>query len=483
MSNKNNLKISGALYTLGSILSASISFIFIPLFMSEFTVDEYGIYSLILICSAIGAAIFYLGVTSALTRSYFDYEQQEEKNNCFYTTLVLLSFGGVAQVLLGYLSSDYISLLLFEHSNWSDEIFIGLTASSFGFLNFAFLSYFRLVNKPYHFFIFSVFTVLSNVLCVYYFVVINQQGVLGAVKGPLVSQSFLFVLFCLYHYKLIIQSKYLKSESILQLKYGFYTVLSSLGGLAILWADQFFINKYLSLSDVGVYALAVKLASIITVIFTVPFVQVFNPIVMEQRKNEGVKELISKSYKIYIIIGLCLSILISFSAEEFIYLFDKNESYSDAIIYIYPLMLSVCVYGLVNIVSIGLSFERKLGRQTIVFLGFSLVNVLLNFVLIPNHGVWGAITSTFITYLLITLSLGIVSNRVYKVGYSYQFTWCIMAASILFLFFNTYFIVGSDLFYRIIYKLLVLVSIVVFVSIYFKPFQKFKLFFSKSKFI
>ena len=146
-------------------------------------------------------------------------------------------------------------------------------------------------------------------------------------------------------------------------------------------------------------------------------------------------------------------------------------------------MLSVCVYGLVNIVSIGLSFERKLGRQTIVFLGFSLVIVLLNFVLIPNHGVWGAITSTFITYLLITLSLGIVSNRVYKVGYSYQFTWCIMAASILFLFFNKYFIVGSDLFYRIIYKLLVLVSIVVFVSIYFKPFQKFKLFFSKSKFI
>ncbi|MEI8602886.1 oligosaccharide flippase family protein [Shewanella sp. PP-Sp27a-2] len=284
MSNKNNFKISSILYALGSILSASISFIFIPFFMSEFTSVEFGIYSLILICSSIGAAIFYLGVTSALTRSFFDFTANNERNNCFFTALVLLAFGGVMQIVLGFFVSNGISLLLFNSINWNNAILIALISSSFGFINFAFLTYFRLVNKPYHFFTFSVLSVVGNMLGMYLFVIIEKQGVLGAIKGPLISQVLMFIIFLIYHWKLLSRAKYSKIEGVVQLKYGFYTVLSSLGGLAILWADQFFINKYLNLSDVGVYALSVKLAGIITVVFVTPFIQVFNPIVMEQKK-------------------------------------------------------------------------------------------------------------------------------------------------------------------------------------------------------
>ncbi|ABE55943.1 hypothetical protein Sden_2664 [Shewanella denitrificans OS217] len=478
--NKNNFKVSSILYTLGSIFSASISFIFLPVFMSEFSVSQYGTYSLILICSSIGAAVFYLGVTSALNRSYFDYPEHQDRMNCFYTTLVLLAFGGGLQIILGYIFADFISILIFDNVTWAQGVFYALITASFGFINFAFLTYFRLKNEPYLFLFFSILSVFGNIVGIYYFVIFEGMGVIGALIGPLVSQVIIFIVFFLFHYRLFFQSKFMRKEAVLQLNYGFYTVLSSLGGLTILWADQFFINKYLSINDVGVYSLSVKLAGIITVIFTTPFIQVFNPIVMEQRESNGVKVLISKTYESYVLIGLFLSILISFAAEEFVYLFGKHAGYAESIIYIFPLMLSVCIYGLVNVVSIGLSFKRKLGRQTLVYFAFSLVNIILNVFLIPAFGIWGAILSTFVTYFLITVSLGIVSNHLYKVKYSPAITWFVIVSSVLFFFINSQF-VGSDIVYRMSYKCIVFLLIIFYVEHKFKLIEKIAHNFLKSK--
>jgi O-antigen/teichoic acid export membrane protein len=471
---ESNVKISGVLYTLGSVFSASVNFIFIPLFMSKFTVDEYGVYSLIMIVSAISAAIFYLGVTSALTRSFFDYVGQEERDNCFYTSLVLLFFGGGVQILLGFGFSNYISLLLFNDLKWSGAILISLSASSFGFLNFAFLTYFRLINKPYHFLFFSLLTVFSNLTIMYYFVVYENQGVLGALKGAFFSQISTFLVLFFYNGNLIVKSKYLKDEAIIQLRYGFYIVLTSLGGLSILWLDQFFVNKYLDLVSVGIYSLSVKLASVITVAFTTPFVQVFNPMVMEQRKSEKVKELIVKSYEIYILVGMCATVLISFSVEEFIYIFDKKGRYIDSIDYVFPLVLSALIYGLINVVAMGLVFKRKLGRQVVVFTILALVSALLNVYFIPRFGIWGAVTSTFATYFLITIIMGGLSYKIYKVNFPIVFTVLITIIVNVIFVFNLFFIIDAKLEYRLAYKAIVCLSLVFFVYLYFNPIDKIK---------
>lgn len=459
-----NIKVASALYTIGSILAASINFIFIPIFIAEFTVHDYGVYSLILVCNAVAAAIFYLGVTSALNRSFFDYSDQKSRNDCFYTTLLLLCVGALAQVLVGYFFSDMISVALFSTKNWSNSVFIGLASSAVSFINYSFLTYFRLVNKPYHFFVSSLFSVLINVLCIYYFVLINNQGVEGAIKGPFIAQALLLIIFSLHFKKIIKESKFLMNECHLQLKLGFQHVLSSLGALTILWSDQFFVNKYLSLTDVGIYSLAVKLASVITVGFSAPFIQVFHPIIMEQRKNKSAKTIIEKSYLFYITSGFLLAVITSLIAEEFILYFDKDGGYKNSIIFIYPLIISALIYGIINIVSIGLVFERKLGRQSLVFFVFSLINLLLNYLLIPYYGVWGAVSSTLLTYMFIAFALLVISNKLYKVDYPKKFTLIIFSLILIFFPLQVSFIsVGDDITRYLIKFTIVSLSFVVLI--------------------
>ncbi|MDE1326592.1 oligosaccharide flippase family protein [Vibrio aestuarianus] len=460
--NKDNVIKATTYYTLGSVISASLSFIFIPLFMAEFSVEEYGVYSLILIISSVLSAIFYLGVTSALNRSYFDYENCTGRNNCFYTTLCLLMIGASLQIFFGFIFSSKISYLVFDNYEWVFSIRVVSISGSLTFINFAFLTYLRLNNEPESFFVYSLFSAFANLFFMSVFVLFLKMGVNGAILSVLISQAIVFLVFFIAKYKLILNSRFLFDESKIQLKYGFFTVVSSFSGLAILWADQFFINKYLSLSDVGVYALAVKLAGVITVIFITPYIQVFNPIAMEQRESSDSGHVIMRFYKMYIMLSFVLSVMFSFFLEELVYFFDKDGGYLSAIPYVLPLMLSLCVFGAVNIVGIGFSFERKLFGQTFIYIVFAFLNVWLNIVLIPMLHVVGAVLSTLITYSLVTVTLAFFSNKLFKLSYCYYFTMFMVFVSIFMVYINSYFITDLNFLYRLLFKIIVVIGLFVF---------------------
>ncbi len=391
---------SGLIYGIGSVLSSAISFIFIPLFMNYFSVEEYGAYTLILFCSSIAGAIFYLGVTSALPRSYYDYTSAEERKSCFSTTLLILFAGALLQIVVALLFSNEISRLLFSSEQYTNALILGFLGSAITFINFSFLTYLRLESKALTFLFYSIASLLMTLGFVYFFVVVDDRGVAGALLGNLVAQSTLLCMFVCLLGSSTITYRVMMNEISLQLRFGFFVVLSSLAGMSILWVDQFFINEYLSLYEVGVYGLAVKLASVLTVLLIAPFVQVFNPYIMEHRESIDIEQIFIKSFRYLFGLGVLLIVVCSLVFQEVFFLIDKNAKYSSSLVYIPCLMFGLLFYGLNNIVGAGFFFERKTGKLVFPYFIVALFNIAANFVLIPYFGLWGAVASSLLTYLL-----------------------------------------------------------------------------------
>ncbi len=72
------------IYGLGSVLQTALGFILIPLYTRYYSTDMYGTLALITICGSLAGSVFYLGASSALSRSYFDYEGGDGQTNSIW---------------------------------------------------------------------------------------------------------------------------------------------------------------------------------------------------------------------------------------------------------------------------------------------------------------------------------------------------------------------------------------------------------------
>ena len=80
-------------YGLGTVAQSAVGFLLLPILTGSLTKEDFGVYSLILMASAVASAVFYLGMTSALPRSYFDYESSDERRAVFTTAFLILLVG------------------------------------------------------------------------------------------------------------------------------------------------------------------------------------------------------------------------------------------------------------------------------------------------------------------------------------------------------------------------------------------------------
>ena len=446
---------NGVIYSVGSVMSSAIYFLFIPVFMRFFDVDEYGVYTLIVFCGSVAGTIFYFGVTSALPRSYYDYPPGDKRKSCFSTTLVMLFFGAFIQILFSFCFSDNISLLLFDSNKYEHEIILAFIGSAITFINFSFLTYLRLEGKALEFLFYSVISLLMSLGFVCFFVIFRLDGIQGALLGNMLAQVILSVLFLCLLGPSLLTTKLMSHEISIQLKFGFFSIMSGLAGMSILWVDQLFVNEYLTLYDLGIYALSVKLSSVMSVVFVAPFVQVFNPIIMEHRTSADIDEIFVKSVRYFFGLGVFILLFSSVFFQEILIVIDQDNKFHESIVYLPFLMAGILLYGLNNIVSAGCIFERKINKLFWSYLVVALFNVMANFILIPRFGLMGAVASSLVTYALSPCLIYFYSKKYYSVPIEVVPILLLFAAFSFVYMFDWFVVKDLAIYFRLIFRTII----------------------------
>lgn len=380
------------IYGLGSIAQSGLNFILIPVMTFFLTQEEFGIYSLILISGIIASSIFYLGITSALPRSYFDYDNEIKRKVIFSTGFIIISLGALTQTLIGYFLQDNLSLFLFRKVMETEAIFWCFVSGSIGIIIQYLLVFLRIIRFAISSVVINLFSlVLSLFLIIAALKFFPENKILNSFIALTISNLIiLIILSCIIFFKHFV-FRFNLEESKKLIVYGIASVLVAAGHMFLEWSDRFIIERYLNISEVGIYSASVRIGSLINVLMIIPFSQIWNPMMMEYRNDKNIKDFFSKITSYFMIVGIIFLIPgIVFSFEITSLLIQFEEANLEEISLISSIfMISYFIYGIVNITTAGILYERKTHLMPLVFVGLALIKFYLGILIINEYGLVG----------------------------------------------------------------------------------------------
>jgi O-antigen/teichoic acid export membrane protein len=203
------------------------------------------------------------------------------------------------------------------------------------------------------------------------------------------------------------------------LAFGTPLIFGQLSMSLFMTVDRFFIETYRTRAEVGVYAMANTIVSAISILVTVPFSQVWTVMRFSVMKERGANEYYSRVLTYVTFVGMFLALGLSAVAGDALRL-RGLKSYWPAESIIPLLAFSMMLDGASRVLNIGFTVKKRTIFAPIVTTTALIVNVALNFLLIPSRGTMGAAVATLLSYFFFCAIRYFVSNRFVRVQYEWS---------------------------------------------------------------
>jgi O-antigen/teichoic acid export membrane protein len=363
-----------------------------------------GVLYLITQIVSFGAVFFSLGLGPALL--YFLKQNKFTKNQATTFSLLYSLVVVVVLSLLFLFLKEYIIGLL-NNTLSSGMLVFGLVLIILNLL-ITFWGY-VLMDDETGVKTFSVISVIGNLL---YIIVLFAlvfgfaKGVIGALIALLASSIIRIGI--LFRYLFMRGFSYTKipSENIQPIfKYAFGIFLGNLFLTSVYRIDVFFVNRILSVSELGVYSASVNVSELLLLIPNAIGVALFPHLTSLEYKNRTLT--MSKIGRLSMILGVAGSLVIIAIAYPFIIIVfgDKFRGAFIPTLLLLPGLVAMTLnYAYSN-------YLNSIGKPQIAAKIFAigvLVNILLNWSLLKRFGINGAAIFSSITYAIITIGFIVV---------------------------------------------------------------------------
>ncbi len=402
------------------MLVRAVSFILLPLFSNKLTESEYGTYSIILIFIAFAQFLYSYGMDASLMKFFVKYKGQIKKvySSIFISILITsIILSGMIWLLSGNIS---ILLLNDIDGNLIKIASVILFLDSF---SFRILVIHRMEGYPLKYFILTLSNVLVTLSANFYLVFSLNMGVTGAMYATLLGSITTFVLALPYIINRIQFSEF--SFSTLQeiLKFGLPFLPSIIFQMVLDFSDRIILLKLTNLDMVGIYSAGYKVGGVMLILIS-GFRLGWEPYFLKLEDNEKRSRIISAVATNIIMLQLSILLFTILFAELFLTsnilgfsLLGKDFWQSIDIIPI--VMVGYVFLGIYYLQMPGIFYYEK----TFVlpfFRGFAAIsNILLNFLLIPIFGIFGAAYATAIAFFLMCIPMYLYTNKLFSIKYQW----------------------------------------------------------------
>lgn len=396
----------GVIYLISKLLPATSSLIILAAYTRLLTPEQYGSYSLTILVSAFFNAIFLQWVVRGVGRNLPDCKSENESYVLLNTSRLIFLIISFFLIILGLLA-------YYIHPS-RDAVFIayfvGLISVSQAWFDFN-LVILNAKLKPVAYGI--LLSIKSVILCfIGIFVVYIGYGVEGACASLIASLFFSSFLFPATWKN--ISFKFVDLKVLKNLwNYGSPLILIFLFEFIVNYSDRFFISYFMGDDHVGIYSASYDLAQYGIGNILVAFNLATFPLIVRAyaENNKGdFNKLLEKSFLfLFMTITPVTFGVISLSENLTDIFIGKSFSNNSSNIIS---MMSVAMF-LLGIKTCYFDYAFHLKKSTraqalIVFIS-AIVNMILNLVLIPMYGFFGATLSTVMSFfvgLLVSIFLG-----------------------------------------------------------------------------
>ena len=207
----------------------------------------------------------------------------------------------------------------------------------------------------------------------------------------------------------------LKSISREIIKYSLPLIPVTLCGLLPPLSDRLFLSHFMGFEYSGIYAVTVRLCGIIYTLSTI-FYLTWQENAIQQYNSPDRDSFFSKVFNGYIyvlallFIGYIFIIKICFS-----WLIAPN--YQASLNYLYPMGISWIIFAISNYFYLPYQCAKDTKSVVPAVIILAIINVTLNFILVPRLGIFGVITTSIIGYVTITCYLLIDTKKYFTLKF------------------------------------------------------------------
>ena len=396
------------IYGMGNVVLRVLTIFTAPIFTRIFAPQEYGVISLIASIISFLSLFLIFGMDSAIFISFYEYKKERKLiiSSAFW---FLFSWGLILMSLVSIWSGS-ISNLIFKTPVYQPLFLITFSTTYLTLLINLAKIVFRLEFKAKTFAIVTAVNAFVATGLMIFFVAYLKKGLMGYFEGQLIG-IFVTMLLALYLIRKNLQFKVNLKRLKEMVLFGAMIVPTSLSFFVFDLSDRFFINHYRNLTELGLYSIGINIASLI-VFFSYSLGQAWSPQVLKMyfETKKVFYQFVPRFFVYYLIFFFGLAAIISLFGQEILIVMTTEKFYAASSV-IAPLTLAMVFAATNQITSLGINISRHT-KYFAFYTGLAaLLNIGLNFLLIPKFGMVGAAWSTVISYLFLTIAYFINSQK------------------------------------------------------------------------
>jgi O-antigen/teichoic acid export membrane protein len=406
-----------AIYGIGGLVSRVIAVILLPLYTRYLTPSDYGKIETLLALTTVMGLMLRAGITSAFFRFYFDVDDDAGRLRVLRTSFWFTMGGGTLGLALLLVFASPVSSLLFGTTSAANLVRAAGVAL-WATVNYEQMtSLFRVEERSIAFVCASLANVFITIGLTLLLVVGMEEGALGVIVGNF--SGTLIVYLALLGYRREQLGLQFDRQLLREMNhFGLPLVPTALFLWITNFSDRFFLVKLANVSEAGLYSVGVRVASAMVLLLTA-FRMAWPAFAYSISDEREARRTYAYVLTYLTVVTAWMALALTLLSPWLVDLLAAPR-FADSERVVGPLAFATVSYGAYIVIAIGVGRARRTQFNWVVTGAAAVVNIALNFALIPAYGMMGAAIATVAAYSTMAVGMAWWSQKIYPVPYQWR---------------------------------------------------------------
>lgn len=423
-----------SIYAIGNFSRQIVGFIMLPVYTRFLTPADYGVVALLILMVSLIELLFGARLFQAVPKFYYEQDSKERSYSVISTAMLITSaISALAVIAVMALRNPISDVMLGTSDHGTVVAIFSVMILTQALENYS-LGYIRIQQRPWLFVGASLTKLVLQLAMNIWLVVVWEWGVMGVAVSNAAS-SIVFTAGTTFYTFWNTGVSFSRELARKMLIFSWPIWLSGLAGLYIGSSNRYFIRIFSSLDDVGLFGLAAKFGTIITLLVWTPFAQYWQVERFNLYHKSDPLPIYQSVFRMISTLLIVAGLGIGIFAEPVIRIMAAEEFHSAA--KAVPFLVFSGVFHCFTIFN-NFSFLVKEKTSWMTYNSYitAVIATVFYFALIPAFGFVGAAQALLIAHLVQFLISHVMAKRAYDMGISLRPLTVYLCISVLALSFS-----------------------------------------------
>ncbi|MHB8337442.1 MAG: lipopolysaccharide biosynthesis protein [Ignavibacteriaceae bacterium] len=403
-------------YSISNVATKAIGVVLLPLYSIFLSISEFGVLGILEITMSIFVEVINLGLGPALVMLNNAQEYSAKKRSALFTIFLTSVFICALFIIAGEITVGYISKYFGDPKDFNLYLRLSIFIIVLRVLNNLMFDKLRADERSTLYTVLSLIKLTVTLGLTIYFVAYAKYSVTGVLYAYILGEGLTFIILFPF-ISVQMQPRFNPSIMKVAVRFGVPLIFTSIAMMILNVSDRYILKYFANYATLGQYDLGYRIAGVLNMFIIMPISLALMPMAYKMYQKDGDKRYFSKmmTYMTYMLVWAGMSL--SFFSKEIIQMFAHNPDYWPAYRVVPVIVFSYVFFGMRMIASIGLYLTKKTKYVAYTTIIAAVVNIALNFVLIPKYGMMAAAYTTLAAFVV----LYIISDRIAAKFYNIPF--------------------------------------------------------------